>query len=102
MAGSSRGDDPFASFILRRAVGSVLVFFAVAILVFAMIHLAQVAEIGIAGSVEHARHILGVYRSVGVDVPILAPFTNDPADVDTGYRSFSVDAYTGLADLVGW
>ena len=28
-----------ASFILRRAVGSVLVFFAVAILVFSMIHL---------------------------------------------------------------
>ena len=63
---------------------------------------AQVAELGIAGSVEHARHILGEYRAAGVDVPILAPFTRDPADVDTGYRSFSVDAYMALADLVGY
>ncbi len=63
---------------------------------------AQVAELGIAGSVEHARHLLGEYRAAGVDVPILAPFTRDPADVDTGYRSFSVDAYLALEDLVGY
>ena len=62
----------------------------------------DVAELGIAGSVEHARHVLGEYREAGVDVPILAPFTPDPADVDTGYRSFSVDAYLALADLVGY
>lgn len=63
---------------------------------------AQVAELGIAGSVEHARHLLGEYRAAGVDVPILAPFTRDPDDVDTGYRSFSVDTYLALADLVGY
>ena len=62
----------------------------------------QVGELGIAGSVEHARHILGEYRRAGVDVPIIAPFTRDPHDVDTGYRSFSVDAYTSLAGLVGY
>ena len=48
----------------------------------------DVAELGIAGSVEHARHVLGEYRAAGVDVPILAPFTRDPTDVDTGYRTF--------------
>jgi len=62
----------------------------------------QVAELGIAGSVEHARHILGEYRRAGVDVPIIAPFTPDPADIATGYRSFSVDAYMALAELVGY
>lgn len=62
----------------------------------------QVAELGIAGSVEHARHILGEYRRAGVDVPIIAPFTRDPADIVTGYRSFSVDAYMAVAELVGY
>ena len=62
----------------------------------------DVAELGIAGSAEHARHVVGQYREAGVDVPILAPFTRDPADVDTGYRSFSVDSYLALADLVGY
>ena len=62
----------------------------------------EVAELGIAGSVEHAHHVLGEYREAGVDVPILAPFTRDPADVDTGYRSFSVDSYLSLAELVGY
>lgn len=62
---------------------------------------AEVAQLGIAGSVEHARQVLGEYREAGVDVPILAPFTRDPADVDTGYRTFSVDAYLSLTDLIG-
>lgn len=58
-----------------------------------------VAQLGIAGPVEHAKARLDEYRAAGVDVPMLAPFTRDPDDVVTGYRTFTPEAYLELAEL---
>jgi len=73
------------SFILRRAVGSVLVFFAVAILVFAMIHLApgDIAQLMLGVNLD-ATIIEELAQELGLRRPFIVQFGSYLGDLLTG------------------
>jgi alkanesulfonate monooxygenase SsuD/methylene tetrahydromethanopterin reductase-like flavin-dependent oxidoreductase (luciferase family) len=61
----------------------------------------EIDALGIAGPPAYARERLAEYRESGVDVPLLAPFTADPADRAGGFRAFSAGSFLELTSVVG-